>query len=82
LRSDWQVWRSRLTSGADEETLGLCLRWSDDLWGYNKRLMCATRGEVVRLYLKTGDMIVTMSLTYEMRDRLTAERMILAELSR
>jgi hypothetical protein len=27
-------------------------------------------------------MIVTMSLTYEMRDRLTAERMILAELSR
>jgi hypothetical protein len=45
-------------------------------------LMCATRGEIVRLYLKTGDMIVTMSLIYEMRDRLTAERIILAELSR
>jgi hypothetical protein len=44
--------------------------------------MCATRGEVVRLYLKVGDMVVTVSLNYEMRGRLTAERMILAELSR
>lgn len=44
--------------------------------------MCATRGEIVRLYLKKGDMIVTMSLIYEMRDQLTAERIILAELSR
>ena len=44
--------------------------------------MCVTGGEVVRLYLKTGDMIATMSLNYEMRDRLTAERIILAELGR
>jgi hypothetical protein len=81
LRFGWQV-RNRLTNGVDEETSGLCLRWSDDLWGCNKGLMCATRGEVVRLYLKIGDMVVTMSLNYEMRDRLMAERIILAELSR
>jgi hypothetical protein len=82
LRSGWQVWHIRLTNGADEEISGLCLRWIDDLWGCNKGSMCATRGEVVRLYLKVGDMVVTVSLNYEMRGRLTAERMILAELSR
>jgi hypothetical protein len=41
--------------------------------------MGVTRGEIVRLYLKIGDMVATILKYYDMRSRLTAERRIFAE---
>jgi len=54
-----------LRRGAKQAIWGLGLRWSDDLWGWKKGLMWVTGLEIVRLYLKIGDMVVTILDYYE-----------------